>query len=565
MDTTESARATQVLLQESEQRYRALFVDHIDAVITTDREGCFLFVNPAFEKMIGIPADRLQGTHFLPLVLPKLHEKTMREFGVAMDGHTVEYETTLIDDTKHEIDIHVMLIPVIAEGEVREIHCIAKDITSIRRAHRDLERMAFTHQLTGLPNRNALDEHLAGLVQLGGMFSVMNLDLNRLKAVNDRYGRRIGDSLLKAVAGRLDGHIAAPTRLFQNNGDSFVIVHPHQRDEEALEYASVVEKLLRAPFDLDGQHVATSVSIGVCVFPQYGDDPESLLRRSEDAMLEAKKRGRRQIAFYRELAPDDDSRALKLEFALRQALEQENLALVYQPQVDVRSGEIHGAEALLRWTDPDFGSISPAEFIPIAERTGLIHEIGMWVLEQACQQLCEWERRGHTNLRVAVNVSIDQFYDAEFLGRMEHVIRSSGIEPQALVLEVTESIAANADTVVNQLHRLKQLGVGIAIDDFGTGYSSLRYLRDFPVDHLKIDRSFIGKLEEHESDRNLVATIIELARNFGLFTIAEGVETAKQLQILKELGGGFAQGYHISRPISPDQFEKLLDETCSGV
>ncbi|MFC5338054.1 putative bifunctional diguanylate cyclase/phosphodiesterase [Leucobacter denitrificans] len=378
--------------------------------------------------------------------------------------------------------------------------------------------------------------------------------------MNDRYGRNAGDDLLKAVAGRFNGFVNAPTKLFQYSGDNFMIVHRHDEDSEAFTFASAVEKLLRAPFVVGGQDLIISASIGVCVFPQYGYDRDSLIRRSEDAMLEAKRPGRSHITFFRELASDEDSRLLRLEFALRHALTNEELSIVYQPQVAVNTGEVHGAEALLRWNHPELGPISPAEFIPIAERSGLIHEIGMWVIENACQQLRTWHHLGHANLRLAVNASIDQFYDAEFYERLERAIQVSGIDPESLVIEVTESIAANADTVVEQLQRLKSLGVSIALDDFGTGYSSLQYLRSFPVDYLKIDRSFTSGLGSNDTDHNLVATVIDLARSFGLYTIAEGVETGEQLRILHELGAPLAQGFHISRPISPDEFGVWIDQ-----
>lgn len=557
-------RLTQRHLEESEQRYRALFINHIDAVITVDRERNFVHTNPAFERMAGASANDLRGRDFLPLVVPELREFTSSQFDSAVAGNTVEYKTRIIDGTQNEMDLYVTLIPVMVDGIVSEIHCIAKNITAVEKANYELERLAFTHPFTGLPNRNALDEHLRSLVELGAKFSVHNLDLDRLKAVNDRYGRHIGDDLLKAVAGRLNGFVTAPTRLFQYSGDNFVILHQHEADEQATELASRLEKLLRAPFVVQGETLTISVSIGVCMYPQDGSDPETLLRHSEDAMLEAKQRGRSHIAFYRDTAGDDDSRLLRLEFALRHAISRRELTVVYQPQIDASSGVLHGVEALLRWTHPELGPIPPAEFIPIAERIGFIHELGMWVLEAACAQLATWERSGHADIRMAVNVSIDQFYDVEFYERLHRAIATSGISPAALVIEVTESIAANADTVVSQLHKLKGLGVGIALDDFGTGYSALRYLRDFPVDYLKIDRSFVHRVGEGGADRGLVETVIEIARTFGVFTVAEGVETAEQMRILRELGVGFVQGYHFSHPLPPDEFEVWRENAGSA-
>lgn len=556
-DITEQRRIEEQLRQ-SEQRYRALFVDHVDAVLTVDLEGNFIYVNPAFERMVNLSAAELIGTSFIPMLAPEKREFTLRHFQQAVDGRTVQYSTAIVNQLRDRIEMDVTLIPVLINGEVHEIHCVAKDITEYRRLNGELERLAFTHQLTGLPNQNALDEHLAAMVRAGSLFSVVNLDLDRLKVVNDRYGRADGDRLLHAVAQRISGSLPKGGRLFQASGDNFIAVAPHESDHHAIEFASVVEKLFRPAFDIGGNQVFASASIGSCEFPEFGSDAQTLLRRSETAMMTAKERGGHRLVFYRELPQGDNSRLLQLEFALREARSRGEFRLLYQPQVDLHTGQPHGAEALIRWVHPEFGVVSPQEFIPLAERTGLIRDIGHWVLEEACQQYAQWRDFAPPGFTISVNVSIEELYDIDYVRRLDHALATHGVDPAAIVLEVTESIAANRDAVMRRMEEIKSVGVQIAIDDFGTGYSSLQYLKDFPIDRLKIDQSFVARITVDERARSLVRAIIQMAGTFGLETVAEGVETQEQMHILRELQAGFAQGYHVARPSEPEELDEWL-------
>lgn len=556
-ETPESQEVTRQL-QESEQRYRSLFENNVDVVVTFGLEGKFLQMNRATEQLLGIPAKELVGTPFLQMIVPERRAHSEREFFRVLEGTPVQYQTAVYNRRREVIDLHVTVIPIHYEGEITGIHCIGKDITKQKQLERKLNQLAYFDPLTGLPNRNSLDTNLSRQVGERRKFAVLALDLDRLKAVNETWGREAGDRLLKIIAHRLRDFLPSSADFFRNSGDDFIVTYYCDTDDECLGFARSLEARLRDPVVLGEIELSITSRIGISTFPDDGIDPDTLLRKADTAMFAARRNGRNRVAFYRDVKSKDDARQFQLEIALRSAIANDELSLAFQPQIDLATGEVHGLEALLRWLHPQHGQVPPDQFIPVAEESGLIHEIGMWVIEAACRQAVEWNHAGLGNLPVSVNISIHQFYDDEFAGQLENVIRVSGMDPSRLVLEITESISSNSDVVVAQLHRFKAIGVRIAIDDFGTGYSSLRYLKDFPVDYLKIDRSFVDHLESNEKERRLVATITALAHNFGLQTIAEGTETAEQVAIMRELGADHAQGYHFSRPLAPDALVSWL-------
>ncbi|MFW7415432.1 EAL domain-containing protein [Demequina sp. SO4-18] len=551
-------RGMEERLRHSEERYRALYDDNVDAVVTFDVEGRFLYVNAATSSLMGRPAEELLGKPFLPFILPERQEQTFAEFAKVLEGRTVQYETAMHNSRQEVVDLHITVIPIIVGSEVHSIHCIAKDITERRHLRQTLHEMAYLDTITGLPNFNALGDALDGALRSKSPLDLLVIDVDRLKVVNDTWGRSVGDRLLAAVARRLQEFAGQNGRLFRYASDDFVVLHPHTSEEAGLAYAHGLEHALREPFVIGDLPVMASVSIGIATYPADGLDADTLLRKADDAMLHAKRSGQHHVALHRALGERESTRARRMELALRHALVNDELTLVYQPQVDLLTGEIHGAEALLRWRHPEFGDVSPDEFIPVAERAGLIHEIGVWVLENACRQQVRWRSDDVGEVPVAVNISVDQFYDVEFGHHVERVLRETGITPRSLTLEITETVASQPDVVVDQLHRFTSLGVQVAIDDFGTGYSSLRYLKDFPVDFIKIDRSFVDQVETSQRDRELIATIVSLAHNFGLATIAEGVETLAQLEFLRGLGAEFAQGFYFGRPMPPAEFEHWL-------
>ena len=422
----------------------------------------------------------------------------------------------------------------------------------------ELHHQAHHDSLTLLPNRRRFEAELAGTLaeaaRTGGSGAVLFLDLDGFKLVNDTLGHAVGDALLKRVAARLAGRLGRTDTLARMGGDEFAaVVRGPGASEHAVGIARRLADALNAPFDIDGARPKIGTSIGISRFPADAVDADELLRQADAAMYQAKHGGKgRILCFDRALASDARRRA-ELELELREALGRDQLRLVYQPQVSVAGGRVDGVEALLRWEHPTLGAVSPAEFVPIAERTGLINAIGDWVLEQALRQRAAWRGTALDGLRVGVNIAASQFVLDGFVERVLEALGRHGVEPAELELEVTESVVMNdVGAVVERLDALRSAGVRVAVDDFGTGYSSLAYLQDLPLDVLKIDRAFVVRLEDERAEHSLVNTIQLLASGLGLETVAEGVETEAQRARIVALGCDRIQGYLHSPPVAPD-------------
>jgi diguanylate cyclase (GGDEF)-like protein len=407
-----------------------------------------------------------------------------------------------------------------------------------------------------LPNRTLLKDRLlkalAGARRKSVKVALLSLDLDRFKLVNDSLGHPIGDLLLKDVAERIKGCTREQDTVAKVNGDEFVIVlnGVHDEAEAAIAAARITEKLA-GRFVVQGHSLSTSCSVGISIFPDHSEDCDTLIRYADQAMYRAKENGRNRFQFFK---PDMNIRVmerLSLENDLRLALEREEFFLVYQPQMGIASGEVTGFEALIRWQHPKLGLVPPNEFIAIAENNGLILPIGEWVLRTACAQARKWHRDGLLAVPVAVNVSAVQFRQEGFCQLIRRVLLETGLPPQFLELELTESLLlSNADVMFTVLQELKEMGLRLAIDDFGTGYSSLSYLKQFRVNKLKIDRSFIRDIAMHSDDAAITTAIISLAKSLNLKVIAEGVETEAQMSFLREHHCDEIQGYYFSKPIT---------------
>ncbi len=445
-----------------------------------------------------------------------------------------------------------------------------------QRAETRIATLAFYDSLTGLPNRqqfrDRIEQSLCSAQRYGRMMSLLFLDLDRFKQVNDNLGHTVGDQLLREVARRLiqsvrlSDHVSRPqtpdlqASISRLGGDEFTVLLSEIRGvEDAARVAKRLLKSLGETIRVNGQEVFATTSIGIAVYPDDGEDAETLIRNADRAMYHAKSRGRNNYQFYTESLNDSGSRRLHLEAQLRRALERNELTIHYQPVHDTETSELTGAEALLRWDSPEAGSVSPAEFVPVAEESGLIAPIGEWVLRSACHQSRAWRDAGYRGIRMAVNLSGHQIRQSNLAEIVAGALEESGLEASDLELEITESTIMQDDQVtLDTLRELHRMGVGLALDDFGTGYSSLSYLRRFPINRVKIDRSFVREVTTCSDDAALTTAIVAMARSLRLGVVAEGVETREQADFLRLLGCHELQGYLFSPALPPEDFDRFL-------
>ncbi|MBN9387224.1 MAG: EAL domain-containing protein [Chloroflexi bacterium] len=421
--------------------------------------------------------------------------------------------------------------------------------------------------LTGLPNRLMLEESLEKALEDAKrkkhQVAVLFIDLDRFKMINDSLGHTVGDALLQQVACRLQKGVRFTDIVARQGGDEFVIVLSVVKNLQSVNrIAESLLKALQEPFIVSGQELYISASIGISLYPTHGENVTEILRHADNAMYKVKDQGKNNFRFFVKDMDESEQRRLWLMTQLHKALELGELLLHYQPQVDIEQAKLVGLEALIRWNHRELGLVSPGEFIPLAEETGLIIPIGAWVMEEACRQAVEWQNRGLPPVRVSVNVSALQFGRDDFIDTVLHALDKSGLDPQWLELELTEGLLlGDTHSIAAKLNQLKEIGVYLAIDDFGTGYSSLRYLQQLPIDTLKIDQSFVrtlGTVQESPKTKALLKTIAMLGHNLDMRVIAEGVETSQQLDYLEEIGCQEIQGYYISRPLRVQELEGFI-------
>lgn len=435
-----------------------------------------------------------------------------------------------------------------------------------RRNAKKIHYMAYHDHLTDLANRKFFMEVIEAEIQRARMhelaFTILFLDLDRFKIINDTFGHEAGDQLLIETARRLETVVDKNSTVARFGGDEFLVLIPGLGDQDAiLTIIQEISSLIQKPVFYDSKELHVSVSIGVSMYPQDGNDIQSLTKRADTAMYNAKESGRSNHKFYHTAMERNSYEKLALERDLRKALEGDELLLYYQPQIDLNTGSITGVETLARWNHPKLGFIPPSEFIPIAEYSRLIIPIGKWILYTACKQNKAWQDAGLPKVHVAVNLSIHQFQDSEIVRTVAHILQDTGLEPQYLELEITESIAMeDVEKVILTLQGLSALGVKISIDDFGTGYSSLNYLKNFPIQRLKIDKSFLDEIVYNEKERAIVGAIIIMAHSLNLQVTAEGVETMEQVALLQACNCDDIQGYIYSRPIPTSECAALLAE-----
>jgi diguanylate cyclase (GGDEF)-like protein/PAS domain S-box-containing protein len=558
-------------LRESGERYRELFENANDVVYTHDLSGNFTSLNKTGERVTGYTREEACRINLAQVVVPEyvgLARKMIGQKQVGEESACYELEIFAKDGRRVPLEISTRL--VYKDGAPVGVQGIARDITERKGAEEKLLHIAFHDSLTGLPNRALFTDHLKLSVAASkrtpaSLFAVLFLDLDRFKVINDSLGHPVGDELLVSIARRLEHGLRAGDTVARLGGDEFAILlnnldHP----EDALRVAERVQEQLAEPLQIGGYEVFTTASIGIALSTTGYTNEEDVLRDADTVMYRAKSQGAARYEVFDQVMHARVCALLKLENDLRRAIERKEFCLYYQPIVALAAGRISGFEALVRWRHPERGLVLPSEFIPLAEETGLIVPLGMWVLEAACRQMQEWHALSplHRGLKVSVNLSGRQFAQADLLERITRVLSETRFDPRCLQLELTESVVMdNAKAIVALMGDLRALGLELAIDDFGTGYSSLSYLQRFPIHTLKIDRSFISPHGDEDRDNaEIVRTIILLARNMGKDVVAEGVETEEQLARLRALGCDYAQGYLFSRPQDAEATETLLRE-----
>ena len=561
-------KQTEAAMLQAEQKYRSIFENAVVGIFQASVQGRPLSVNRALARMHGYdsPEELLEAVSnaaqlFVdPSRMAELHRAAVNGEGV----QNVEVEIYCKDHSRKWI-----LVNLQAErdgaGNILFVNGTTEDITARKVAEERVQFLAYFDALTGLPNRALMRDRLAQAMASARRkherVAVLFLDLDRFKLINDSLGHTVGDLLLKEVAERLKGCTRECDTVARIGGDEFVVVLTGLH--EASEIASRVATSLSSTFEVMGHSLATSCSIGISLFPDHGDDGETLIKYADQAMYSAKESGRNAIRFFSSEMNRQLTERAALENDLRRALEREEFFLVYQPQIETASGALAGFEALIRWRHPQLGLVPPDRFITIAENTGLILPIGEWVIHTACTQAKAWLDRGLLSVPVAVNVSAVQFRQSEFCEVIKRALAGSGLPPQYLELELTESLLlTNQDVVLSVLQELRELGLKLAIDDFGTGYSSLSYLKQFRVNKLKIDRSFIRDVTTSSDDAAITTAIIRMAKSLNLTVVAEGVEDKAQFDFLRALKCDEIQGYYFSKPDTASAIaEKFLGKS----
>lgn len=555
-----------------EKKIRSILESIQDGYYELDDRGRFIAVNRALAEMLGTTVQKLIGTSYQEFVDQQDAQKLKYAFRwVAHTGNPVQqldWDFVSAEGGRRSVEGSIVKFSESTNMSMG-VRGMIRDVSERKRSEAMINHMAYHDVLTNLPNRRFFEDELTRALSLaqrkGEMMALLFLDLDRFKYINDSLGHQFGDRLLQELSDRLKESIGSAGTLARMGGDEFTMIFPAISNEsDVIAMADRIIHSLQKPLHVECRECMVTTSIGISIFPRDGEDAQTLMKHADAAMYSAKEKGRNRYIVYSFTMSNHASECLAMEQELHKALERGEFHLQYQPQIDCQTGKIVGVEALLRWQHPVWGLISPAEFIPLAEETGLIVPIGEWALRTACNQAKLWEQAGYDPLRVAVNLSARQFQQENLVQMIQQVLQETDMQPELLELEITESVVMkNPDAVIGVLHELKRLGMKLSIDDFGTGYSSLSYLRDFPIDRLKIDRSFVSAITEKD-DAVIAQSIIAMAHNLHLSVLAEGVENELQFAFLREQKCDEMQGYLYSKPLSAEEIKPWLQKIGQG-
>lgn len=568
-------------LHESERLHRYLVNTSPDIIYILDQDGHFSFINDRIETLLGYDSKELIGKHYSILVHQKDLEVARYVFNERRVGdrasRNVELRLKCKDDSSPRFfDASTLPIELSSmgiyqnEGDPKKktylgTYGVARDITERKLAEDTINFQAYHDLLTNLPNRALLRDRLSLAISQAKredeMLAVMFLDLDRFKNINDSLGHVVGDELLQQVSTRLKSCVREGDTLARFGGDEFTLLLPKitRGKEDVSHIAEKINAVLKDPFVIDNNELYVSASIGISIYPRDGTNMDLLIKHADIAMYHVKDTGKNNYKFYSDDMTTPYFQNLSLDTGIHKALDNDEFHLMYQPQINLKTGEIVGVEALLRWDHPEHGMITPAEFIPFAEETGMIVEIGHWVLRNACAELRRWRDAGLPEIRMSINMSARQLAEKAIVKHISNTLKDYGIPGHCLEIEITENtIMSDMDSVIQKLKALSKKGVFIAIDDFGTGYSSLSYLHKLPIHTLKIDRAFIKEVNMKHTGNSIINTIVAMARGLNLNVIAEGVESQQQLEYLQEIECSEAQGFLFGKPLPADIITQLL-------
>lgn len=540
-----------------------------DSVFITDMDGRIEYVNPAFERTTGYSREEVLGEKASLLKSGKHDDAFYRRLWTRIRSGNSAHETFINRRKDGSYYYEEKVITPLTDGHGQITHFVStgRDITDRVNIEALLKHQSTHDPVTNLPNRLLIEDRLKQALRFCEshqcLVSVLFIDLDNFKRINDAFGHENGDQLLQAIADRLNRCISENDTLGRFGGDEFVIVaEALDRVQDLQPMLSRIQQTLEIPFSFESQEVFVTCSIGIALSSADGQDCGTLLKNAEAAMYHVKGQGKNGYQFYAPAMNDQYSERLNLEASLRHALRRDEFVLHYQPQIDLKTGKMVAVEALLRWQHPDRGLISPGEFIPVLEETGLITSVGEWVLDTACRTQVAWIRAGYSPLIMSVNLSGRQFYQADLVHKIQGIVLNTGIDSAHLELEITESvIMSDWAASICTLSGLSDMGVTLAVDDFGTGYSSLSYLTRFPINTLKVDYSFVRKVTTKEDAAAVASAILSLAKSLNLVCVAEGIETPDQLAFFASRDCGRGQGFYFSRPVPASHIEKLMAET----
>lgn len=549
-----------------DQEYETFFHISRDGIAVVDLTTKFMKFNDIYLQMTGYTREELLAKTCIELSAPEDLERSKDVLHILLEkGNVDNFEKRCVvkDGKIITVSMSFALLP-----DRERILVSAKDITEQKYAENKLNHMAYHDPLIGLPNRVAAKNLFESFVSSSGLHNhtvaLLYIDLDGFKAINDTLGHEMGDKVLQRVAERIRSITRTNDVLCRQGGDEFLLILPSIRNIGAINgYLERLMGVFKTSLEIEDHDLSVGASIGIALYPQHGENFETLLQHADMAMYQAKSNGKNSYSFYSRQQNRQLLGQYKLQNDIRKALDRQEFILNYQPKIDLKTRQIVGVEALIRWNHPKQGRISPIDFIPIAENTGLIIPMGEWIIHEACRQAAQWHAKG-LKLNMAVNISGIQFKRGNLDQMISNVLVKSGLPPHYLELEFTESVMMHdADQTMKKIHDIKNLGVVLSIDDFGTGYSSLAYLKRFAVDKLKIDQSFIRDLALNTEDAVIVDTIIQMAKNLNLRTIAEGVESAEALNALEVCGCDEVQGYHFAKPMGKDELEQYCRDSVA--